>query len=122
MTALSVALILYGPASYLVFSLGMFFCGIANGSYALAFVVVGSSVPRQFTSAAFGFANMAILAVAGLLFQPLIGILARMRGFVVPDAGSLSVLIWAQAVALLLLLPLARHSRVEPPASDLKTV
>jgi MFS family permease len=122
MTALSVAVILYGPASYLVFSLGMFFCGIASGSYALTFVVVGSSMPRQYTSAAFGFANMAILAVGGLLFQALIGILARMRGLDVPDAGSLSVLIWAQVVALVLLLSLARPSREEPPASDLKTV
>jgi hypothetical protein len=121
-TGLSVAVILYGSASYLVFSLGMFFCGIASGSYALTFVVVGASVPRRYTSAAFGFANMAILAVGGLLFQPLIGILARMRGLVVPDAGSLSVLIWAQAIGLLLLLPLARRSRQEPPASDLKTV
>jgi MFS family permease len=121
MTVLPVALILYGPANYLVFSLGMFFCGIANGSYALTFVVVGSSVPRPYTSAAFGFANMAILAVGGLLFQPMIGILARMRGLDVPDAGSLSVLIWAQVVALLLLLPLARLSREEPPVSNLKT-
>ena len=81
-----------GPAScHLdVFSLGMFFCGIANGSYALTFVVVGSSVPRQFTSAAFGFANMAILAVGGLLFQPLIGVLARKRGFVVPMPALLA--------------------------------
>jgi MFS family permease len=122
MTGLSVSLILYGPASYLVFSLGMFFFGIANGSYALTFVVVGSSVPRQYTGAAFGFANMAILAVGGLLFQPLIGILARMRGLVVPDANALSVLIWAQAIGLLLLLPLGWRSREEPPASDLKAV
>ena len=62
-TALSVALILYEPATYRVFSLGMFFCGIANGSYALTFVVVGASVPRGYIGAAFGFANMAILAV-----------------------------------------------------------
>jgi MFS family permease len=122
MTGLAVAVILYGPASYLVLSLGMFFCGIANGSYALTFVVVSTSVPRQYTSAAFGFANMAILAVGGLLFQPLIGILARMRGLVVPDAGALSVLLWAQAIGLLLLLPLGWRSREEPPASDLKTV
>jgi MFS family permease len=122
MTGLSVAVILYGPATYLVLSLGMFFCGIANGSYALTFVVVGSSVPRQYTSAAFGFANMAILAVGGLLFQPLIGILAQMRGLVVPDADSLSVLIWAQAMGLLLLLPLGWRSREEPPASHLKTL
>jgi MFS family permease len=122
MTGLSVSLILYGPASYLVFSLGMFFCGIANGSYALTFVVVGSSVPRQYIGAAFGFANMAILAVGSLLFQPLIGILARMRGLVVPDANALSVLMWAQAIGLLLLLPLGWRSREEPPASDLKAV
>ena len=122
MTGLSVAVILYGPATYLVFALGMFFCGIANGSYALAFVVVGSSVPRQYTGAAFGLANMAILAVGGLLFQPLIGILARMRGLVVPDADALSVLIWAQAIGLLLLLTLGWRSREEPPASDAKTV
>ena len=122
MTALAVALILYGPPSYLVFSLGMFFCGIANGSYALTFVDVGSIVPPEYISAAFGFANMAILAVGGLLFQPLIGILARMRGLVVPDANALSILIWAQAVGLLLLLPLIWRSREEPPASDLKAV
>jgi hypothetical protein len=56
------------------------------------------------------------------LFQPLIGILARMRGLVVPDANALSVLIWAQAIGLLLLLPLGWRSREEPPASDLEAV
>jgi MFS family permease len=119
LTGLSVALILYGPATYLVFSLGMFLCGIANGSYALTFVIVGASVPREFTSAAFGFANMAILIVGGLFFQPLIGILARIRGLAVPDAGSLSVLIWAQGVALLLAILLSASSR-EASASKLK--
>src|SRR6476620_6012986 len=43
-----------------------------------------------------------------------------MRGLVVPDANALSVLIWAQAIGLLLLLPLGWRSREEPPASDLK--
>jgi hypothetical protein len=56
-------------------------------------------------SAAFGFANRAILAVGGLFFQPLIGILAKMKGLDAPDAESLSVLIWAQGVALFLLMP-----------------
>ena len=121
MTALSMAMILYGPANYTSFSVGMFLCGFANGSYALTFVVVGSAVPREDTSAAFGFANMAILAVGGLFFQPLIGILAKMRGLAAPDADSLSVLIWAQGIALLLLLPLSLRSREEPD-SDLKTV
>jgi hypothetical protein len=32
MTGASVALILYGPASFIVFSLGMLLCGMANGS------------------------------------------------------------------------------------------
>jgi MFS family permease len=120
LTGLSVALILYGPATYLVFSLGMFLCGIANGSYALTFVIVGSAVPRELTSAAFGFVNMAILTVGGLFFQPLIGILAKMRGLAVPDADSLSVLIWAQGIALLLLIPVSLRSR-EQSASSLKT-
>jgi hypothetical protein len=87
------ALIQYGPQSYFVFSLGMFLCGIANGSYVQTFVVVGSAVPREYTSAGFGIANMAILAVGGLFFQPLIGILARTRGLEVPHAESLNVLI-----------------------------
>ncbi len=34
---------------------------------------------REYTSAAFGFANMAILAVGGLFFQPLIGIVAKIE-------------------------------------------
>jgi MFS family permease len=117
LTGLSVALILYGPATYLVFSLGMFLCGIANGSYALTFVIVGSAVPREYTGAAFGFANMAILAVGGLFFQPVIGVLAKIRGLAVPDAGSLSVLIWAQGIALLLLVLLSLRSREASPSS-----
>ena len=120
MTAISVAIILYGPSTYLVFSLGMFLCGIANGSYALTFVIVGSAVPREYTGAAFGFANMLILTVGGLVFQPLIGILAKIRGLAVPDAGSLSVLIWAQGIALLLLVFLSLRAR-EESASSLKT-
>jgi MFS family permease len=120
MTGVSVALILYGPATYIIFSVGMFLCGIANGSYALTFVVVGSAVPREYRSAAFGSANMAILAVGGLFFQPLIGILAKIRGLSVPDANSLSILIWAQGVALLLLIPLILCHR-EEPESHLKT-
>jgi hypothetical protein len=120
MTGVSVALILYGPATYIIFSVGMFLCGIASGSYALTFVVVGSAVPREYRSAAFGSANMAILAVGGLFFQPLIGILAKIRGLSVPDANSLSILIWAQGVALLLLIPLILCYRDEPE-SHLKT-
>jgi len=63
-------------------------------------VAVASSVPRQYTSAAFGIANMAILTVGGLFFEPLIGILTKLSGLDVPDAGSLSVLIWAPGIAL----------------------
>lgn len=78
----------------------MFLCAIGNGSYALILVAVASSVPRQYTSAAFGIANMAILTVGGLFFEPLIGILTKLSGLDVPDAGSLSVLIWAPGIAL----------------------
>ena len=43
---------------------------------------------------------MAILTVGGLFFEPLIGILTKLSGLDVPDAGSLSVLIWAPGIAL----------------------
>ena len=44
--------------------------------------------------------NMAILTVGGLFFEPLIGIPTKLSGLDVPDAGSLSVLIWAPGIAL----------------------
>jgi hypothetical protein len=111
LTGASVALILYGPANYIIASLGMLSCGLFSASYALTFVVAGYGLSPEYTGAAFRFTNMAIIAVGGLCLQPLIGFLALMRGHQVPDAASLSVLIWAQAAALVLLLPLIRGAR-----------
>jgi hypothetical protein len=52
---------------------------------------------------------MLIIAVGGLALQPLIGMLADAHGRPVTDPGSLTILIWAQAAALILLLPFIRR-------------
>jgi hypothetical protein len=41
-----------------------------------------------------------------------------MRGHEVPDADSLSILIWAQGFALVLLIPLILHYRKESGSSS----
>jgi hypothetical protein len=46
---------------------------------------------------------MVIMGIGGLLFQPLLGILAHGRGLDVPDASTLSVLIVSQLLALAIL-------------------
>ena len=68
---------------------------------------------REYSGTAFGFANMIIIGVGGLLLQPLIGIFAQMREREVPDADSLSIRIWAQGLALVLLIPLILRSAKE---------
>jgi hypothetical protein len=68
-------------------------------------------VTREYSAAAFGFVNVVIIAVGGLFLRPLIGILAQMRQRQLPDAGPLSILIWAQGLALVLLIPLILRSR-----------
>ena len=78
----------------------MFLCAIANGTYALILVAVASSVPRQYTSAAFGIANMAILTVRRPFLRTFDRYPNKAGGLDVPDAGSLSVLIWAPGIAL----------------------
>ena len=109
-TGASVALVLYAPANYVLSCLGMLTCGLFSAAYALTFVVAGSWVRREYSGTAFGFANMIIIGVGGLLLQPLIGIFAQMREREVPDADSLSILIWAQGLALVLLIPLILRS------------
>ena len=106
LTAASVALILYGPPDFMLASLGMLLCGIGSGSYPLAFVIVKSEAPQEATGAALALANMLIIAVGGLVLQPLIGILADTYGRPVTDPESLGVLLWAQGLGLLLLVPL----------------
>jgi predicted MFS family arabinose efflux permease len=110
LTGASIAVILYGPPTFTVASLGMFFCGLASGSYALVFVIVKGEVPPEDAGPAFALANMLIIAVGGLILQPLIGILSD-AGHPVTDPASLSILLWVQGLGLILLLPLAGSLR-----------
>jgi len=110
-TGASVAVILYAPPSLLLASTAMFFCGFACASYALTFVVVKAEVSTADAGPVFAFANMLIIAVGGLALQPLIGVLADAWGRPVTDPGSLGILVWAQAAALLLLAPLIWRAR-----------
>jgi hypothetical protein len=57
----------------------MLTCGFFSAAYALTFVVAGSWVPREYSGAAFGFANMIIIGVGGLLSSPL-SVFLRRRG------------------------------------------
>jgi MFS family permease len=102
-TGVSVAVILFAPASIVVASLGMFACGIASGSYALCFVLAKSQVTEAQASAAIAFANMLMMAVGGVVLQPLIAVIAAGEGRAVTSPQALAILIWAQGLGLLLL-------------------
>jgi len=52
---------------------------------------------------AMGMTNMLIMGIGGLILQPLIGVLAHVRGQPVPDAVALSVTIIAPLLALIVL-------------------
>jgi hypothetical protein len=56
-----------------------------------------------------GLTNMLIMGIGGLVFQPLIGVLAHVRGHGVPDATTLSVTVVAQLFALAVLAVGARR-------------
>jgi MFS family permease len=106
LTGASLAVILYAPPSLVVASLAMFTCGVFSGSYALSFVIARSQVADEDVGAAIAYANMLIIGLAGLVLQPLIGLLADMRAQPVTDPGALSILLWAQVLGLILLGPL----------------
>ena len=102
-TGLAVAVILFAPPSIVVASFGMLACGIASGAYALSFVLAKAEVPESESGAAIAFANMLIMAVGGLVLQPLIAIVAQAEGRAVTSPDALAILIWAQGLGLLLL-------------------
>lgn len=102
-TAVTMALILFVLHGPVAMGAAMFALGVANSSYVLAFTVVKGLAPRHLSGVAMGITNMMIMGIGGLAFQPLIGVLAHHSGQPVPGAGPLSVIIAAQAVALLIL-------------------
>ena len=81
----------------------MFVLGVFNSTYALAFTMVKDESPDHLSGVAMGLTNMAIMGIGAMLFQPLIGILAHARGQEVPGATTLSVILVAQLLALVVL-------------------
>ncbi len=102
-TAAMMGLILFVLHGQVVVSAAMFVLGVFNSFYALSFTMVKDKAPTQLSGVAMGLTNMLIVGIGGLLFQPLIGVLAHARGQDVPDAATLSVTIVAPILALLIL-------------------
>lgn len=103
-TTVTLALILFVLHGQGAQSAAMFVLGVFNSTYALAFTMVKDESPDHLSGVAMGLTNMAIMGIGAMLFQPLIGILAHARGQEVPGATTLSVIIVAQLLALVVLL------------------
>jgi MFS family permease len=102
-TAVAMGLILFVLRGQAALSAAMFVLGVCNSFYALTFTMVKDEAPGQLSGVAMGLTNMIIMGIGGLLFQPLLGIMAHGRGQGVPDASTLSVLIVSQLLALAIL-------------------
>lgn len=103
-TTVTLAMILFVLQGQPPLSAAMFVLGFFNSTYALAFTMVKDESPDHLSGVAMGLTNMAIMGIGAMLFQPLIGILAHTRGQEVPGATTLSVIIVAQLLALVILL------------------
>jgi MFS family permease len=108
-TAVTMVLILFVLRGQVALSAAMFVLGAFNASYALSFSMVKDEAPQQLSGIAMGLTNMLIMGIGGLVFQPLIGVLAHVRGHGVPDATTLSVTVVAQLFALAVLAVGARR-------------
>jgi len=102
-TAITMGLILFVLRGQAAQCAAMFVLGVCNSSYVLAFTMVKDEAPAHLSGVAMGLTNMLIMGIGGLAFQPLLGVLAHTRGQGVPDSSTLSVLIVAQLVALVIL-------------------
>ena len=102
-TTVALALILFVLHGQWPLSVAMFVLGVFNSTYALAFTMVKGESPDHLSGVAMGLTNMAIMGIGAMLFQPLIGILAHARGQEVPGATTLSVILVAQLLALVVL-------------------
>ena len=102
-TAVAMGLILFILRGQAVQSAAMFLLRVSNSSYVQAFTMVKDEAAEDLSGIAMGLTNMLIMGIGGLAFQPLLGVMAHARGQEVPDASTLSVLILAQLVALVIL-------------------
>lgn len=102
-TAVAMGLILFVLHGRFALSAAMFLLGVFAAFYALSFTMVKDKAPEELSGAALGLTNMAIMGIGGVILQPLIGVLAHIRGQEVPDATSLSVTVIAPILALAVL-------------------
>ncbi len=112
-TAVAMALIIYVLHGQVAQSIAMFVLGVFNSSYALSFTMVKDIAPQNLSGIAMGMTNMLIMGIGGMLFQPLIGVLAHTRGEEIPGAAALSAIVVAQIAALMILAAISRQ-RVGP--------
>jgi MFS family permease len=75
-TAVAMGLILFVLRGQAALSAAMFVLGVCNSFYALTFTMVKDEAPGQLSGVAMGLTNMIIMGIGGLLFQPLLGIMA----------------------------------------------
>jgi MFS family permease len=102
-SAATMVLILFALQGQFALSTAMFFLGVFNGFYVLSFTMVKDQAPEELSGVAMGMTNMLIMGVGGVILQPLIGVLAHVRGQEVPDAVTLSVTVVAPVLALVVL-------------------
>lgn len=102
-TAAAMALILFVLQGQFAQSAAMFALGVCNAFYTLSFTMVKDRARPELSGVAMGMTNMLIMGIGGLILQPLIGVLAHVRGQPVPDAVALSVTIIAPLLALIVL-------------------
>jgi MFS family permease len=102
-TATVMALVLFALHGQVAQSAGMFVLGVVNAFYALAFTMVKGQTAESLSGVAMGLTNMLIIGIGGLIFQPLIGLLAHWRGQQVPGAVALSATIAAPLLAVAIL-------------------
>lgn len=102
-TAAAMGLILFVLHGQIALSVAMFVLGACNAFYALSFTMVKDKAPAELSGVAMGLTNMLIMGIGGVIFQPLIGVLAHIRGQEVPDATALSMTIVAPLLSLVLL-------------------
>ena len=102
-SAAAMALILFALQGQIALGAAMFVLGVCNSSYVLSFTMVRDKAPTELSGVAMGLTNMLIMGIGGLIFQPLIGVLAHAQGQGVPGATALSITIVAPLLALVVL-------------------
>lgn len=115
-SAAAMGLILFVLHGQVAQSAGMFFLGLFNSAYALSFTMVKDKTTQELSGVAMGLTNMLIMGIGGMIFQPLIGILAHLTGESIPGATALSAIIVAQLLAVVVLVSVGRDRAPAPTA------